>query len=214
MFTNIKNALIAENNKNKENALNRLKEVNDLNEAKAIYKKRLTTIQAKKCVSLEILREIISDKIEKNYQKTIQKELNELTEIENAPDLKYINISVEWKPSKTWGKNPRAEARDGVGRYDSGSVGGCGYDKQSTAVANAVNQSKSLLKELYKVRETDVNTHLHLLFGYGAGYGILPRIEGGVGVSCYPDIFKKIGFDFKTIASGKTFDAYSLTKIN
>lgn len=76
-----------------------------------------------------------------------------------------------------------------------------------------LNQSNSILKALYKVREKDTTTNLRDLFAYGAGYGICPRIEGGVGVSCYNAIFNKIGFEFKTSASGKSFDVYTITKI-
>jgi len=214
MFTNIKNALIAENNTNKENALKRLLEANDLQTALNTYKGKLTRLQREKCTSIDILHTIVKAKIEKEYQKGIEQGLKKLTEIENAPDLQYMSISVEWKKSRMWGSNPRAEANDGQGYYDSGSIGGCGYDKLSTAVANAANQSKSLLKELYKAREKDTNTPLRDLLGYAAGYGVLPSLSGGVGVSCYPEIFNKIGFKFSTTASGKMFDVFSITKIN
>jgi hypothetical protein len=51
------------------------------------------------------------------------------------------------------------------------------------------------------------------LFGYGSGYGILPNFEGGVGVSCYDRIFNAIGYEFKTVSSGKTFDVYRISKV-
>lgn len=60
----------------------------------------------------------------------------------------------------------------------------------------------------------DMKTGLknHKIFGYGSGYGILPQLEGGVGVSCYPDIFKTVGLKFETIASGSNFDVFKITK--
>jgi hypothetical protein len=64
-----------------------------------------------------------------------------------------------------------------------------------------------LLKD---VASTGVSNHN--LFGYGSGYGLTPSIEGGVGVSCYPGIFDKLGYKFETIASGKTFDVFAITK--
>jgi hypothetical protein len=66
---------------------------------------------------------------------------------------------------------------------------------------------------LYTEKEKNVTAKNHEILGYGSGYGILPSIEGGVGVSCYPTIFKNVGFEFKTTASGKSFDAYSIEKI-
>lgn len=164
--------------------------------------------------SLEDAKAYLLKRIEKNATKSKEKHLLHLLEIEKAGEFKYFNIQVEWKKSQTWGANPRGEGYDYTGRYDSGSVGGCGYDKLSTAVANVLNQSKPLLKALYLEREKDLITPLRELFGYGSGYGILPRIEGGVGVSCYPEIFKKIGFNFRQTANGKMFDAFEVTKLN
>ncbi len=152
-------------------------------------------------------------RIDKKEAKRIATELAHLQTIEAAPEFTGISISMEWKRSQMWGSNPKAEGRDGHGYYLSGSISGCGYDKGSTAVANVLNQSNALLKALYAAKEANVNIKNHELLGYGSGYGILPRFEGGVGVSCYPAIFNKIGFDFKTVASGKTFDAYTVDRL-
>lgn len=162
---------------------------------------------------LQAFKTYLIARIEKAAAKKIQSKLAHLLEIEQAPEFKYFNISVEWKKSAMWGANPRADAYDYNGRYDSGSVGGCGYDKLSTAVANVLNQSKALIKALYIVREQNADTDLRSIYGYGSGYGILPRFEGGVGVSCYPAIFEKIGFKFRQTASGKMYDAFEVTKI-
>ena len=163
----------------------------------------------------EIKDYLIARKIKAN-DKELAKQLTRLQTIEQSPDLESITISIEWKKSRMWGNNPRAEARVSNAQtceyFDSGSIGGCGYDKGSTAVANAINQSNSFLKALYLVKEKHPKAVNHELFGYGSGYGILPYLEGGVGVSCYPRIFEKIGFKFSTTASGKTFDVYSVTK--
>lgn len=158
---------------------------------------------------------------EKAIYKAIEREVKKINTIANAGELIEVKISIEWKRSQMWGSNPKSEAwaafidkdgnRNSIAVSDS-SVSGCGYDKQSTAVANCLNQINEVLKPLYELRDKDPNLELRQLFGYGSGYGILPRIEGGVGVSCYPEIFAKIGFDFKTVASGKTFDVYTITK--
>jgi len=123
-----------------------------------------------------------------------------------------------------WGSNPNAECwysfTNNEGNYHSGyvtsgSIGGCGYDKQSTAVANCLNQINEILKPLYDLKNNQLEPtekNNHEIFGYGSGYGILPTIEGGVGVSCYNAIFNKIGFEFKCTASGKNFDVYTISK--
>ena len=160
---------------------------------------------------------------EKATYKEIERQVKHINDIANGGELLSVKISIEWKRSQMWGSNPKAEAwatfinKDG--QHDSiyvqsGSIGGCGYDKQSTAVADCLNQIKAVLKPLYLIKDanvTDDNSN-HKLLGYGAGYGILPSIEGGVGVSCYNSIFNKIGFEFKTVASGKTYDVYTITK--
>lgn len=160
---------------------------------------------------------------EKATYKEIERKVKKINTIANSGTLLSVKISIEWKRSQMWGSNPKAGCwatfinKDG--QHDSTyvqsrSIGGCGYDKQSTAVADCLNQINEVLKPLYLIKDaniTDDNSN-HRLLGYGAGYGLLPSIEGGVGVSCYNSIFNKIGFEFKTIASGKTFDVYTITK--
>jgi len=167
-------------------------------------------------LSFDALKAYLIDRKQKAIYKAIEREVKHIQTVFNAPDLESITISMEWKKSRMWGSNPNAEARVIAGNYsdyfESGSIGGCGYDKGSTAVANAINQSNSFLKAMYLLKDANINTKNHELFGYGSGYGILPRLEGGVGVSCYPAIFEKLGFTFKTTASGKTFDVYTVTK--
>ena len=162
---------------------------------------------------------------EKAIYKAIEREVKKINTVANAGDLLEVKISIEWKRSQMWGSNPTAECwfsyNDANGNYNSGyvksgSIGGSGYDKQSTAVADCLNQINQVLRLLYNYKNTaminDTEVKNNELFGYGSGYGILPSIEGGVGVSCYPTIFEKIGYKFSTIASGKTFDVYTITK--
>lgn len=167
---------------------------------------------------VETLKAYLIKRKAANLAKELDKDIARLEAIAKAPDFAGCSISVEWKKNKTWGSNPRAEARvshiDGSENiYESGSIGGCGYDKESTAVARAINQSNSFLKLMYQLREANVNDTLQDIFGYGSGYGLLPYLEGGVGVSCYPNIFKKLGFKFSATARGKSFAVYTVVKI-
>lgn len=167
--------------------------------------------------TLEAIREYLIARKLKANEKDLQKKLAHLQAVEQAPDMVSVNISVEWKRSRMWGNNPRAAARvcytdHSCNTFESGSIGGCGYDKESTAIAEALNQSNSFLKALYQIKEHGATEKNHDIFGYGSGYGILPRLEGGVGVSCYPKIFKTIGFEWSNAGSGKAFDVYTVTK--
>ena len=159
---------------------------------------------------------------QKQIYKSIEREVNKIKTVFNAGKLISVKISIEWKRSQMWGSNPKAEAWctyiDENGNTNShyvqsGSIGGCGYDKQSTAVAECLNQFNEVLKLLYVAKDKNPNAKNNEILGYGAGYGILPSIEGGVGVSCYNRIFEPLGYNFNTVASGKSFDVYTITKI-
>lgn len=173
--------------------------------------------------SFESLKDYLIGRKEKSTYKAIEREVKRINEVNNAGELVDIKISIEWKHSQMWGANPTAECwysyrKDGNMRSNyikSGSIGGCGYDKESTAVAEVLNQINEVLKPLFLIKDANMtnDNSNHKLLGYGAGYGILPHIEGGVGTSCYNSIFEKIGFNFNKIASGKSYDVYTVTKI-
>jgi len=158
---------------------------------------------------------------EKQLAKRLQEDVNEIKTVFGAGKLISVKIQIEWVKSKMWGHNPVGEAwvvlEDKDGNRDSkyftcSGISGCGYDKASTALAKLLNQSNEALKPLYVKKNKNIDKDNRELLGYGSGYGILPSFEGGVGVSCYPTIFDKIGYKFETVASGKTFDAYTITK--
>jgi len=162
--------------------------------------------------NLADLQSYLVKRIDKSSEKKIASKLSHLLEVEQANDFTYFNISVEWKKSSMWGSNPRGDGYDYNGIYGSGSIGGCGYDKLSTAVANVLNQSLALKKAMYLLKEKNIDKPLRELFGYGSGYEILPYFEGGVGVSCYPRIFETIGFNFRQTGNGKMYDSFEVTK--
>ena len=177
---------------------------------------------------MEALKAYLIERKQKAIYKAIEKEVNRVQTVFNSGELIDVKIQIEWKRSRMWGSNPSAECwytyKDAEGNHrsgyvTSGSIGGCGYDKQSTAVAKCLNQINEVLKPMYIKKDKAIkgiqksqNDAHREIFGYGSGYGILPSIEGGVGVSCYPTIFKNIGYNFQTQASGKTFDVYTITK--
>ena len=139
--------------------------------------------------TLEGLREYLIAREIKANGKYLAERLTHLQNVEAAADMVSINVSVEWKKSRMWGNNPQAEATvcytdHSCNTFKSSSIGGCGYDKESTAIAEALNQSNSFLKSLYTVKEKNADKNNRDLFGYGSGYGILPHLEGGESLRC------------------------------
>lgn len=134
-----------------------------------------------------------------------------IDEIEQSKDFsgEFI-ITVEWKKSYMWGSNPRAYTNAG---FESNSIGGCGYDKLSTATSQALNSNKSLLKLLYEKKNDNIDKSNHELLGYGSGYGIMPYFEGGVGISSHQRIIKGLGLKMQSITSTKNTDVFLITKV-
>ena len=91
--------------------------------------------------TIKALKQYLSNRWNKQIEKSISEVDGKLSFIYDYPEIKEITITVEWKRNRTWGNNPTAETFiSGLGRLSSGSIGGCGYDKQSTAVAEVLNQ--------------------------------------------------------------------------
>ena len=174
-------------------------------------------IDREKAVELAIKR------MEKQIDKEQEKKIDLLERIAAAPDLNFISVNVEWRRSATWGYNPLATTNTNNGQ-NTGYASGCGYDKESAAVAEAFNKDLSILKVLYTIKENGLAAGLsdksktactgvdnRTVCGYGAGYGVLPYFEGGVGVGCFWDILKKAGY--KTRCNyGKHENFYSIYK--
>jgi len=148
--------------------------------------------------------------LEKRKEQEIKDRLSHIDRINKAEDFKgRLIISVEWKKSYMWGKNPRCETNTG---FKGSSVGGCGYDKLSTSVKEALNNDERILKLLYIKKNENIKTVNGVLFGYGSGYGILPYFEGGVGVGCYPKICESIGLKFERIVNTNNTDVFIIEK--
>lgn len=157
--------------------------------------------------------EIATKKLIKEDNKRLENKLKHIEEVKKAEDVENIRISVEWRKNRTWGNNPFCEcwARG----YTTGSASGCGYDKESAAIASALNENNGILKLVYNAYEKKLqenyNTTPHEALGYGLGYGALPYFEGGVGASCFVGFFKSIKFTCEE-SHGKHYDSYIISK--
>ena len=172
------------------------------------------TVKQLKAMERKDAEKYLFNRVDKKAEKEISELTGEYSNIMQSKDIESINISVEWKKSATWGSNPTATATvnytDNCCSYFEGKASGCGYDKESTAVAAALNNSYSVLKLLFECGENDPDNKI---YGYrNAKDGYFPHISGGVGVSCYNSVFNLCGFKFEKTNSGKTFDCYLISK--
>ena len=153
----------------------------------------------------------------KKARQEAKKAANELARIErqkNQKPVKRITISIEWKKSRTWGSNPHAEAtiqhKDGSFSYGSAKCSGCGYDKESTVIADIFNNF--LKYKLYTPSFEQLPDTRDNGLPYGIYLGQHRHYSGGIGTDCYYSIAKAIGGEFKRVATGKTFDVYEYTE--
>jgi hypothetical protein len=135
----------------------------------------------------------------------------------NQKPVDNITINIEWKKSRMWGNNPNciAQVKFKDGTYERSPVfkcSGCGYDKESTVIAEVFN---FYLK--YKLWNL---TPEQMKGGHGsndegkAPYGLScyspehRSFAGGIGTSCYQRISEYIGGKWEHVANGSTFDVY------
>lgn len=161
-------------------------------------------------ISKEKITGIIKKKVLKEKNKGLNEDLQKIGNVEKAEAPQYINISVEWRNCRTYG-NLSAHANIIInGLSFTGFASGYGYDRESTAIADALNKSFSALKVLYTKKNNAFDKTNHQLLGYGSGYGVLPYFEGGVGTKCLLALFEKAGYKLITESHGKRFDCYNL----
>ena len=216
----LKKLVEKENKKQLKKALDDLKQ-QDKNNILGLwyYKEKLTNAQIKKYnnndLTIKQLKEILKNKIIKEYEKRKEKELKRIETIEQANEkITVINISINWVKSSTWGYNPHATVTTDLNEITEGKASGCGYDKESASIAEALNKNNNILKLLYIAKNkklTFKNNNNHDLLGYGSGYGVLPYFEGGVGASSLMNIFRKLGYNVTEYHTEKS-DFYTITK--
>lgn len=123
--------------------------------------------------------------------------------------VRKVRICVEWHASRTWGANPTSTVEVfSVKNYEfkTGYASGCGYDKESASIANAMNQCDHLKALLYRAKEKALKRGEALPYGLG-NYSALPHFEGGVGVSCFLHFFESLGAKVESV-HGKSSSFY------
>lgn len=166
--------------------------------------------------------ELAVTRAKRSNAKYAQKRLDSLQAAEETPRAQEIRINVEWKKSSMWGYNPTATVSAGKSN-GAGKASGCGYDKGSAAISNALMECPSVLRVLFDyterqlangaTAETLANNRLAFtwgnILGYGAGYDCIPGFEGGVGFDSTAAILEKIGYKkIYSDRSCRTHDTY------
>lgn len=230
-YTQLRRALKAESKKQLNEHIEAIKNLtsDDMKQPHGIFKNNATKTIYKKYQDGEISEKQAKaqtiEQVKKEAAKNLKKNLDKITEIENAKDVQDLEIAITWKQSYTWGWNPTAYIKSHLldqQKYNyyersEGYATGCGYDKLSAAIASALNDSNGALKLLYTAEEkrlrkakNGLTTSRRDFIGYGSGYGSMPYFEGGVGFGCQTSIFENLGFKVKTISDkdGFTIAAY------
>lgn len=217
----LKNWAFKKVNESLKNAVERVKQDKDFKEFYPNKEKLLDAWFIKEEFSKKQIKEFsekdynfivdaYNNKVIENYKKTSEATKRKIEKIciANIPD--FISVSVEWYKSATCGANPQAEVRTGENYNVSRKVGGCGYDKESTATAECFNRDLGILKialvSLYK----NEHSKKYLGSGYGARidlWGV--SFSGGVDFNCHESIITNSGYYKVTErTSGKMFNTY------
>lgn len=136
-----------------------------------------------------------------------------------------IRIDVSWKKSKTWGANPIAEVWADEYLGVSRSVGGCGYDKESTAIAEPFNRSKKMAKIAIIAKYLDTKfkdlawKEKQKKDIFACSYGVCFSIfhnngiywEGGCGASSFMNTIKTAGYRMDAEFHPKYSDCYQIS---
>lgn len=131
-----------------------------------------------------------------------------------APVLDHVSILVDWSRSAVWGWCPKACATiEGAGRgferRESRRVTGCGYDKESAAVAHALECSAMYDRFVFENWRRAASKD-HPCY-YGPRW-VLPFLEiSGCGVDVLRRFAERAGYVWSETHS-KSADAYTITR--
>lgn len=145
----------------------------------------------------------------------LEKQNDENKRICESGKVKELTIEIEWKKS-IYGFNPHATMRvvyeSGAVENLSSSVSGCGYDKESSVIANMMNSCDGLRNMLRIAYAKAKRQKKQIPYGIEK-FGFIPFFEGGVGMNSYRyGIFPFIGLELKNVASGNRYDVYVAKK--
>lgn len=174
----------------------------------------ITERQAKK-TNAEI-KNILINKVLKTQTKKQEETNKAFEEIAAAQIPVTVEMVINWTGGSVYGWQASAEVwTDSLPFWVKGSkTGGWGYDKASTAAANALNQLNGLKKlfliNLSKQKAQDIKQIIkgkkdpRGIFGYGLHFWRLPYIDGGIGIESTQSIMTKAGYITKAARHSDT----------
>lgn len=131
----------------------------------------------------------------------------------NQPNVQRLVISIEWSNSRTWGACPTASyevyyANGKMSRKQNAAhASGCGYDKESTVVAQVFNMT--CLGMATKRLKSAAGKKSKPYGVYSTTSGVF--FDGGIGMSCYRTIAEWLGGKMEHTSSSRNFDVYTFT---
>lgn len=211
-YAKIRKAIAEENTKLKKQSEKYIKDVNFSNFDRYLTPAKLRDYKAGK-MGTETAKHFAIERRAKEIDKYTDKKLRHLDIIEGNRTPEKIDISVEWKASRTWGKNPTATTTTVTGCTHTIMVGhasGCGYDKESAAVAEALNADNSVRKLLADYRESKEDGKEPRNFT--GIIGTIPAIDGGIGMNAVQSILEDCGMKLDYQRHGTNYDFYSFSR--
>jgi len=176
------------------------------------YEQHLTDLEIEK---IHTGKKTVNDFLPKLIKKVDTKKFFQVQNIFALEDnIESFTLDLEKKNHKLWGTVYKAhlelKTKKGYTQtYDSGFSKGCGYDKKSFVIANALNQCELLLKEIYTIKENNFEKSNQELFGLGNADEIIPFFSRG---DLSFNVLQKIGYKQKCIKTTKNHDVYEFFK--
>lgn len=152
----------------------------------------------------DLVKQKMLSRFNRGNEKARAEKLEKLARAEAVALPRSVSVSVEWHKSYMWGYNPAAQVR-AWNTVTTGTASGCGYDKESAAIAGAMNSNPEIMRILYEHAEKGGSFpySVHVFAG-------VPVFDGGCGVSCFRSVFAACGYTWRDVAHGKSYDVYTL----
>lgn len=188
------------------------------NETKKVYVSNRPNISMKELKKM--FPYMSEDELERNMQENewikLEKFLEQVRKKNESyrmraeqPDVVTLRISVQWHRSRTWGNCPKAywncDFADGTYKSGIETCSGCGYDKESTVIAEIFEKCCSGM--LWRKR----NTKKEAPYGCRVKGTWFPHFSGGVGTSCYVRITEFLGGKWEHTGWTNSSDTYLIT---
>ena len=151
---------------------------------------------------------VTCDRADKHYEKRLEKDLEKLEAIENAPAFDSIQICIKWINSYAWGSNPRAVLTCNNYKVNA-TRSGCNYDKRAAVVADVLNECPEILKLLCENVDT-LKDNGRYISGLCPG-DVLPTFDG-CGVYSTFDVLEKVGLHVNYDFTNTKKDVITITK--